>query len=168
MFSVVVRNQPVGVPLTSARQHNKIDVSMVPPLNPDGSLPPGIHVATIIEIERAFGFNPHRQRLLAGLVRAIDALQVAGCQTVFLDGSFVTSKELPNDYDLCWDTAGVVGALLDPVLLDRRGQKVKYLGDILPNMTEAATGLLFVDFFQVNKLTGAPKGIVRIDLGGKP
>jgi predicted nucleotidyltransferase len=141
---------------------------MIPPLNPDGTLPPGIHLATVAEVERAFGFNPHRLRLLAGLVRAVDALQVAGCRTVYLDGSFVTGKEFPNDYDLAWDVAAVVGALLDPILLDRRGQKVKYLGDILPNVIEAASGLLFVEFFQVNKLTGAPKGIVRIDLGGKP
>jgi hypothetical protein len=149
-------------------EHNKIVVSMIPPLDPDGSLPQGIHVATIAEITVAFGFNPHRQRLLAGLVRALDALQVAGCRTIYLDGSFVTDKAIPNDYDLCWEVAGVDPMLLDPALLDRRVQKAKFLGDILPNVTEAGSGLVFVEFFQVNKLTGAPKGIVRIDLGGKP
>jgi len=141
---------------------------MIPPLGPDGSLPPGIHVATIAEVTVAFGSNPHRQRLLAGLERALDALRVAGCRAIHLDGSFVTDKPLPNDYDLCWEVAGVDPALLDPALLDRRVQKMKFLGDILPNVTEAGSGLIFVEFFQVNKLTGAPKGIVRIDLGGKP
>lgn len=35
-----------------------------------------------------------------------------------LDGGFVPTKESPGDFDACWETAGVVSRLLDPVLLD--------------------------------------------------
>ena len=116
-----------------------------------------------------FGTNPHRQWLLAALRRALEILRSAGCMFVFLDGSFVTAKELPSDYDLCWGTAGVDPLLLDPVLLTfddgRRAMNAKYLGDLFPaEVPEGASGRRFVDFFQIDKDTGNPKGIVLIDL----
>ena len=46
---------------------------------------------------------------------AIDDLRRAGCRIVCIDGSFVTEKEISNDFDVCWEE-GVVPALLDPVL----------------------------------------------------
>ncbi len=60
--------------------------------------------------------------------------------------------------------------LLDPVLLDfsnqRAAQKAKYGGELFP--AEAAAepgGMRFVDYFQRDRVTGAAKGIVAIDLG---
>ena len=47
---------------------------------------------------------------MTGLRAALEEFKKAGCQTVYINGSFVTSKELPNDYDCCWEEAGV-----DPV-----------------------------------------------------
>lgn len=100
---------------------------------------------------------------------AITALEMAGCQRVWINGSFVTDKEAPADFDRCWDPQGVDPVLLDPVLLDldppRRAQHEKYGGDILPNVDEVTTGSLFVEFFQVDKETGDAKGIVGLDLG---
>jgi hypothetical protein len=40
-----------------------------------------------------------RRTLLAGLREALGALREAGCRTVYLDGSFVTAKEAPEDFD---------------------------------------------------------------------
>ena len=40
---------------------------------------------------------------MAGLRAALESLKSAGCRTVYLNGSFVTSKEAPNDFDACWD-----------------------------------------------------------------
>jgi hypothetical protein len=52
---------------------------------------------------------------------------------VYIDGSFVTSGETPNDFDACWDIHGVDAARLDPVLLvfenQRAAQKIKYQGE---------------------------------------
>jgi hypothetical protein len=133
-----------------------------------GLLPPGVHQAAWDEIEQRLGFTAHRKRLLRGLRAAMTALKVAGCQRAWIDGSFVTEKEVPNDFDACWDVTAVDVALLDPVLLDftppRFSQHVKYGGDIFPNINEARTGSLFVDFFQVDKDTGDPKGIIELDL----
>ena len=60
----------------------------------------------------------------------------AGCRTVYIDGSFVTSKSEPGDYDACWDIDGVNVEALDLVFLDfsgrRAAQKRKYFGEFFP------------------------------------
>ena len=144
---------------------------MIPEFQPDGNLPPGIHWATWNEFILAFGTTPWRRRLLAGLYAGLSLLKSAGCRTAYIDGSFVTSKADPGDYDACWETAGVTGALLDPVLLifdqGRALQKAKFLGEFFPASSMAnPAGDIFLDFFQVDKHSGAPKGIVAIDVGG--
>jgi hypothetical protein len=46
-------------------------------------------------------------------------------------------------------------------------QKRRFLGEFFPaQLPEGATGRAFVEFFQVNKLTGEPKGILAIRLRG--
>jgi hypothetical protein len=142
---------------------------VLPELDADGLLPPGTHPASWAEIVGRLGDTTHRDELLAGLRAALENLRAAGCQRAYLDGSFVTGKEVPNDYDMCWDMDGVEVALLDPVLRDvrppRAAQQAKYRGDILPNMVEGNSGMPFVDFFQHDKVTGRAKGIIAIDLG---
>lgn len=138
-----------------------------------GNLPPGIHEATWEELVIRYGTTPHRLRLLAGLKQALDALQVAGCSRVYVDGSFVTSKEDPADFDACWEVLGVNADLLDPVLLDfrnhRAAQKVRFGGELfLAHLPAGPMGTSFLDFFQRDRYTGEPKGIIEIDLGGQP
>ena len=102
---------------------------------------------------------------------AVENLKNAGCRIVYLDGSFVTNKSVPNDYDACWEEAGVDPTALDPVLLTfdpgRATQKAKYMGELFPASTVVnSIGLSFYEFFQRDKYTGVPKGIIAIDLGG--
>jgi len=144
---------------------------MIPEWLSGRDLPRGVHFATWREIEDRLGFNPRRQRLLAGFRRACEELRKAGCRLVYLDGSFVTQKERPGDFDACWDVQNVDDDKLDPVFWDfsrgRAAQKQRFLGEFFPaQLPEGATGRVFVDFFQVNKLTGEPKGIVAIRLKG--
>jgi hypothetical protein len=146
--------------------------------NSEGNLPPGIHLMRWEEVRRFFGTTAHRRRLLRGLRMALANLKVAGCRRVYLNGSFVTDKETvlgfpPNDYDACWDIAGVAPARLDPVLLDfsrgRAAQKAKFFGELFPAQTpEGVTGRAFLEFFQTDKQTGNAKGIVAIDLEDLP
>ena len=108
---------------------------------------------------------------MAGLRAALVNLKGAGCRTVCVNGSFVTSKSLPNDYDACWEENGVDPVALDPVLLTfdpgRAAQKAKYMGELFPASVVADSGgLSFLEFFQTDKETGRPKGIVALDLGG--
>ena len=137
-----------------------------------GNLPAGIHCATWQEVQTRFGTNEHRKGLLVGLERALALLQQAGCMTVYIDGSFVTSKLLPNDYDCCWEPAGVNSKILDGTFLDftpagRLRQKAKFGGEFFPSSTvENHSQKPFLDFFQIDKETGQPKGIVAIDMRG--
>ena len=108
---------------------------------------------------------------MGGFRAAIENLKDSRCRAVYLNGSFVTSKTHPNDYDACWEEAGVDPTALDPVLLTfdagRAAQKAKYLVELFPaSIVADAEGLSFLEFFQTDKETGRPKGIVAIDLGG--
>jgi len=133
-----------------------------------GYLPPGIHKACWDEIAPRFAVNGHRSRLIEGLLAALLNLAGAGCRFVLLDGSFVSQKELPQDYDGTWDTVGVDPNRLDPVLLDfskgRAAMKSKYLGELFPATATAAPGVLYRDFFMKDR-NGVPKGVVHVDLG---
>ena len=142
---------------------------MIPGWLPNGDLPPGVHFATWREIEARLSFNPRRRRMLAGFRQACENLRRAGCRLVYLDGSFVSRKQHPGDFDVCWDIQNVDDRILDPVFLDfsqgRAAQKGRFLGEFLPaQFPEGTTGRAFAEFFQVNKLTGEPKGIVAIRL----
>jgi hypothetical protein len=142
---------------------------MIPPLDATGNLPPGIHWATWSELVERFGTSPRRIELLDGLKRVLQSLADAGCRTLYVDGSFVTSKEVPGDFDACWDPVGVDGERLDPVLLDfadrRAAQKAKYGGELFPSLVFAdPAGNTFLEFFQIDKRTGEAKGIIAIDL----
>ena len=144
---------------------------MVPDFTEDGLLPPGVHWATWEQIAERFGTNAWRRELLAGLREALENLRDAGCRTVYVNGSFVTSKEAPDDFDACWDRQGIDPEVLDPVLLTfdpgRTTQKAKYLGELFPAAALAdVNGLSFLDFFQQERDSGKPKGIIAIDLGG--
>ena len=140
---------------------------MIAPFNNDGNLPAGIHSATWTEVLTRFGTNARRRELLTGLMSGLLSLKSAGCGTVYLDGSFVTVKEHPNDSDACWDPQGVDARRLDPVLTDfsvgRRKQKMKFLGEFFPD--DPTHG--FIRFFQGNR-DGSVKGIIKISLVSFP
>jgi hypothetical protein len=91
---------------------------------------------------------------------------------IYLDGSFVTMKALPGDYDACWDwDEGTDFAQLDPVFMDfsqgRLAQKLRFGGEFFPADAIAdGQGTPFRQFFQRDKETGAPKGIIRLSLRG--
>jgi hypothetical protein len=118
-----------------------------------------------------FSTNGHRAWLLQGLLKAAQSLASAGCRFILLDGSFVSVKALPADYDGAWDTRGVDPYQLDPVLLNfdngRAAMKAKYGGELFPASVQAAPGVLYLDFFQKDR-NGVPKGVVSIDLGSLP
>jgi hypothetical protein len=142
---------------------------MIPDFD-EGLLPPGMHPATWEEVVARFGWNGRRRELLGGLRRAVRDLRAAGCSRVWLDGSFVTAKDLPNDFDMCWDMEGVDLNALPAAIIDldppRALQKATYGGDVLPNVLEDSSGQPFLEFFQQDAETGRPRGIVQLDLRG--
>jgi hypothetical protein len=154
--------------------YNNIVVSMIPALiaipgTPWDVLPPGVHIATFAEVETIFAYNEPRRALLLGLIDASIALARCGCRCVFLDGSYVSGKPIPGDYDACWEPDGVDFDKLDPLFEDfddgRANQKARFGGEFFPaTLIEAGIGAAFKDFFQIDRFTGNKKGILSISL----
>jgi hypothetical protein len=148
---------------------------MIPDFTREGLLPPGEYRATWREIYGRFAWNHRRRMLLEGLAKALVPLREAGFSRVFLDGSSVTDKDLPGDYDVAWDPVGVQLALLklsEPLFFDfsrrRAAQKSKYRGEFFPASVPAdEVGTTFYEFFQIDKQTGGRKGIVVHSLRGQ-
>ena len=147
---------------------------MIPDLVDIGSgcpwpvLPPGIHKTTLNEIDSIFAYTPHRKELFIGFHNAVLNLKQSGCNSIFLNGSFTTGKNHPNDFDACWDPYGVDLIKLDPILLDfsnkRSAQKKKYGGELFIINNNKKSGISFLDFFQIDRYTGHRKGILFLDL----
>jgi hypothetical protein len=143
---------------------------MIPPFDPTtGYLPPGEHPGTWQDVVTHFGWNAPRQRLLGGLRRAAISLRAAGCTFFLLDGSFVTAKEVPGDYDACCDYRGMNPFEIDPIFLSNGAtMKAEFLGEIYPETRSSDDGLYSMrDFFQTDR-DDVPKGVVILDLRTVP
>jgi hypothetical protein len=138
--------------------------------DPDtGYLPAGVHAWAWVDFLAAFAWNPRRALLASGLYRALQDLKAAGCRAAVVDGSYVTAKELPGDYDMAFDPTGVDGAQVDSVLLrhadGRKAMKAKYFGDIFPwgSIACTTTGMIYQEFFQKDR-DGRAKGVVLLNV----
>lgn len=108
-------------------------------------------------------------RISRGLVEAAGRLRSSGCSIIYLDGSYVTRKPRPRDFDACWDPIGVDPRKLDPIFLDfnntRAAQKAAFKGEFFPSSTMCANvSQTFVEFLQLDRFTGKTKGFVSVSL----
>lgn len=80
----------------------------IPRTNEYGLLPPGIHPCTLSEAESFFCWNDHRRALWLKFQHVMDEFRAFGFHhPLFLDGSFVTDKEIPGDVEVIMDVAHV-------------------------------------------------------------
>lgn len=135
------------------------------------NLPPGIHPTTWEEFKAKYGINYKRKLQLEGLEKAIEEFKNAGGTKIFIDGSFVSEKKNPGDYDALYDLDEIDADKIDERLTDasvpgRAAQKRYYQGEFFPMYAIATSpvGTRYIDFFQKDKKTKQPKGIIRIDL----
>lgn len=150
---------------------------MIPPFDAHGVLPPGVHACTLDEIAAMLCFNPHRRELLGGLRAFIsDRLLPDGLRfPLYVDGSFVRSKALPDDIDVVLDLMHGAGdrALKAALLLRFRNDELKrvYHVDFWFRHPEFQNDL--AAFFQYLGDKAAaelrlkprdPKGILRVEL----
>jgi hypothetical protein len=144
---------------------------VIPEFDERGCLPPGEHAATWDELTERFGGNSVRQKLLEGLARVIPLLQHADCSRLWLNGSFITTKEEPADIDACYDRCDIsrLDLRLYPVHgLQRREQKRDFGCEVFPAEAIAeldSSGLpcSFRNFFQKDR-NESPKGIIELSL----
>ena len=93
---------PDGFP---TRHNDSVVVCFLYSILAGGRLPPGVHVASWDEVVERLDRTPS----------AIELLAAAGCRQIWLNGSFVTAKDEPGDFDARWDTEFVDLDVLDPV-----------------------------------------------------
>jgi len=143
---------------------------VIPEFDENGNLPPGVHFCEWEEFVDRFGTTDLRLRLMRGLQMAMQQLKAAGCRTIYINGSFVTSKSDPGDFDACWDREDVDIDYLRreaPQLLkyyDRAGQKAKYKGELFASDQPVGNyGKNSFDLFQEDRKHNI-KGIIAIDL----
>lgn len=75
---------------------------MLPPLNENGDLPPGVHVADWKEIEQRFGTGSEARRLAFGRLKHLHELAVRTGElgNLYVFGSFVSATPEPRDVDV--------------------------------------------------------------------
>jgi hypothetical protein len=134
----------------------------IPDLLRTGLLPEGVHECSLEEIRLRFTWNDHRISLYARFLDFFRAeLRPAFLDPVFLDGSFVTDKELPDDTDVVLDLTAATDArklqglrFLQHHQIRVKAQYAVHFWINLPGMND------FSEFFQyVGVKTARMKGI---------
>lgn len=142
---------------------------MIPEFDANGNLPPGVHFCYWSEFKERFGYNRRRRTLISGIEEVITFLKAAGCRTVYLNGSFVTIKEKPNDFDMCWDRDDTDIEYLRknaPTILkfyNSAAQKYKYGGEIYQSDEPVNESETSIEFFQSDREYNR-KGIIAINI----
>lgn len=144
---------------------------MIPDFNDSGYLPAGIYEASFEEVKVRFGLSRQRQKLLMSMQYLLHQCNQLNCDILYLDGSFISSKLNPKDYDACWDTTHenrewVLNNVADTSLnSDSETQKEYFGGEIYPAFVKAPLlpELTILEYFQRTK-EGEAKGIIMLKL----
>lgn len=146
----------------------------IPPLDPNGFLPAGVHDGTLDEIRARFGIfqrSDRRLRLFEKLEAFLaEASGTAVVVSVVVDGSFVTAKLEPNDIDLIVmvSAAHDFGADLPPhqynVLAQQRVRRRFGFDIVVAKMGSDNLAEAVAFFSQVRQQPGLKKGLVRVIL----
>jgi hypothetical protein len=133
---------------------------MIPAFEDNGYLPPGIHRATLDEIEARFGTESELRCVqFESLTWLIHLVRRAGIQRLVIDGSFVTERFEPNDVDCILLVAP--DHVLDPAALDEINEGLPFLDIHLAEPSEFA---LLADQLFATDRDGIPKGLVEVIL----
>jgi uncharacterized protein DUF6932 len=142
---------------------------MLPEFNSHGNLPEGIHLATEDEVFLRFATTSARRQWLGEQLRSLLALARSTGQLsrLFLWGSFVTSKEVPNDVDgLLVMTADFAVETLPAqyhVLFDHVQARLRFQADVFWTKAsiDEAVLQLWLDTYQTGK-DFKRRGIVEV------
>jgi hypothetical protein len=147
----------------------------IPPSRPDQWLPEGHHTASWEEIEAVFGGEPGslRREVWTRLLAWRDATRAKELSgRVVLNGSFISAKETPGDFDLLfiYDAASEAIVQQDAealALIDPIRCKAAFGGDVFAcsaSMVEAYPQFFPTDSFDQIKFTDVKKGVLEVDL----
>ena len=142
----------------------------IPEFDQRGMLPVGVYECSLAEVAARFGWNPYRQRLVRSfgdfLVNEIRNAEFP--DPLYVNGSFVTDKEKPEDVDVVLDLrpAGEDRAWRGLALMEKERKRFREQYDVdfwvnLPGQNN------FADFFQYVGVKSAKfKGLAHTDRKG--
>jgi len=143
--------------------------SRIPEFRDDGYLPEGSHLATEAEITFRFGTSTSRRRRLVLRVRRwIELARNVRARRLLIDGSFVTSRQEPNDVDAVIllppdfekqiESNAQAAIELEQMLLTHRPEEI-YAAEDEIDWQE------WVEFFgRTREADGRRKGLVEVEL----
>jgi len=147
----------------------------LPLFRPDNWLPEGHHAASWEDIEAVFGGEPNslRRTVWTRLLAWRDAAWVKGLSgQVVLNGSFISAKDTPGDFDLLflYDANSEIIVQRDAealALIDPIQCKTLFGGDVFA--CSAAIAQTYPQFFATDtfdriKFSNVKKGVVEVDL----
>jgi hypothetical protein len=134
-----------------------------------GLLPPGEHDATLDEVETRFATNRQRRKIFVGLRFVVEGLRAQGVKDIYVDGSFVTAKERPNDAEVVFIVPEGANTRSWGLLAWHRHDDLKRqkLIDLWPwpapqRVPGRALQLqTILDFFLTDR-SGTPKGVIHL------
>ncbi|MGH8055725.1 MAG: DUF6932 family protein [Candidatus Entotheonellia bacterium] len=144
---------------------------MIPPHDPDGDLPEGVHQATWTEFTERFCIFARSDRRLR-LCRQIECMfdEASASQVVeriLFGGSFVTAEAEPNDFDciivLKTETHYEDLRPFQRWVADTREASRRYGGDVFVARANHPSMDLYVDFFRLNR-RGKHVGLVEVNV----
>jgi hypothetical protein len=146
----------------------------IPMLTLEGFLPEGLYDCTLAEVEERFSYFGRTGRRVALFEHLAaytnEASQVGGITALIVDGSYVSSKQEPNDIDLIVALAHDLetSLLLAPYFYDmisRRRVSQKYRMDILVARDGGKEYQKYIEFFSKGRDHSQPKkGLLRVTL----
>lgn len=156
---------------TSMDDFDLVELATVEPLGSNGTLPPGIHDGTIGELETRFAGSERRRLLMESIRKLVHLARRSGfVLDIYIDGSFVTSKEDPNDVDIILGIEELPSHP-DPLNVRERTLRLRSLrrcgGRDLHKFAFPVTDWRFhdlIEFFckEREEAGGSAKGIVRL------
>ena len=138
---------------------------MILSFNSNGHLHKTVEL-TLEEFELHFGTNELRKERIRNALIFFEIFSDCGCTTVYIGGSFISTKIHPNDIDLCFDLQNVDPEKMQEVFPDFFD--INKVGEI---QRKFKCHLLHFDKFNLKYLRmlekdkdGYPKGLVKINL----
>ena len=137
----------------------------------NGNLIKGSHPVTWEEFVMEFGYNARRMDLIHGLEQLICDLADCGCTAIYIDGSFVTKKRNPADFDACWkhneadvDLHKLKTKYPEIFTGSISAQKLIYKGEVRNAFDFADYDDCYLHYFQKDKGDKSPKGIIQLNI----
>ena len=131
---------------------------MIPAFDDNGNLPPGVHPATLDEIEKRFGADTELRHVQMQSLRwLVEIARRAGILKIIVNGSFVCDTPEPNDVDC---------VLLLPLDYPKDKSAAEELLEGLPfveiYLVETEDYNFFVQQFFVKDRKNEPKGMLEV------